>query len=462
MSKTTPLKPKDPPRKKNAFLGARQQLISFDGGETSNVEVFAPDRYRFFDDRDVQTPRIARGGGLSYCAASFGDQVQTTSHLAFNRILDFDSTTGEVEVEPGIDLWTLYCFLIQQGFYLPCHPGHGAITIGGCIAADVHGKNHVRDGTFVNQVLSLDVFHPLHGTITLSRTENVEIFDLTCGGFGLTGHIVRVRLKPQPIASSEVVRAARRFDSFATTIAELVAQQETSDFAYTWHDMSRPGPGFGGGYVHSGVIAPASGSPNAVADLPDVMADRLWGRLPVNGAVNYYTTPLLNHAYHFKQRREARYPRVPLHNAVFPINGSESYFALFGRRGFHEVQMLVPMAHIPEVIEFLETMVRRDRLAIALASAKLFDGQPKLLRYTGKGVSLALNLPRTPNSGNVLADLDAIIIRCAGRSNLIKDSRLTADTVEACYPEFGEFRRRLKDFDPQRMFRSELSKRIGL
>lgn len=443
------------------FRGAQAALKSFDGGEQGKVTLFAPDRYRFYDHEDVETLRISRGAGLSYCAASFSDGGNSVSHKSFNRILDFDSETGEVEVEPGITLQALYAFLIKRRLYLRCHPGHGAITIGGCIAADVHGKNHVRDATFCNQVVSMELFHPSHGQIHLSREDYAGIFDLTCGGFGLTGHIVKARLKPVKVPSMHVRRSARYFESFSDLITALVVSQAAGNYAYTWHDMARPGDQFGAGYLHTGVIEENPGA-DAVSLDNNATDARLLRRLPQGGVINYLTVPMLNKAYCAKLKRDDARPLIPLHEAVFPLMGSETYFALYGTRGFHEAQVLVPLDQATVLVAFLEASVKRDKLAIALASAKLFDADAGLLRYSGKGLSLAVNLPRSQKSSLFLNELDKVVMACGGKPNIIKDSRLSRDVVDACYPEADRFRTALREFDSKRIFQSALSKRLAL
>ncbi|MEX3014524.1 FAD-dependent oxidoreductase [Gymnodinialimonas hymeniacidonis] len=444
-----------------SFRAARETLKSFDGGESADVHLYAPDRIRFFDDTKAATPRIARGAGLSYCAASFLSGGNTISHGAFNRVLDFDSETGEVEVEAGIDLGTLYRFLAPRGRHLPCHPGYGAITVGGCVAADVHGKNHVRDGTFVRQVVGLSLFHPSHGLLDLARDKLPDLFELTCGGFGLTGHIMTVRLRTEPLNADMVERSSKECETFFQTIEQLEHVQKTSDFAYSWHDMSRPGDGFGAGIVHWGRIVPndkgGDGKPIGRENRSSIVS-----RWPVRGLVGYRTTALLAKIYRAKTRRADDSPLIPHYDAVFPIHGSERYFALFGMRGFHEAQWLFPKENLDAVIAHLEGAVRNNRLAIALASAKVFDDDVSLLRYSGKGISLAINLPRSPNSSRALADLDRLMLTIGGRPNLIKDGRLSAKVVEDSCPDIGVFRQRLKDFDPDRVFRSELSERLAL
>src|SRR5262245_36078716 len=127
---------------------ATESLVSFDGGSRAEASVQRPDRYSFFHASQQAVYSIARGAGLSFSSASFGPATVTVDLRAFNRILDFDATNGVVEVEMGLSLGELFHFLKKRDFYLPVQPGYPAITVGGCIAADVHGKNAARDGTF--------------------------------------------------------------------------------------------------------------------------------------------------------------------------------------------------------------------------------------------------------------------------------------------------------------------------
>ncbi len=181
----------------------RDTLVSFDGGVRAGVQIARPDKLRFWTDGDwsAMPAAISRGAGLSYAAASFGAGAVSLEHHYYDRLIAFDEATGELTVEAGANLWTCQRFLLSRGFFLPCHPGHGRITIGGCVAADVHGKNPWRDGTFSAQVRRLTLLHPDHGVLTLDRDNDPDLLSLTCGAFGLTGHILTVTLATRPLGS---------------------------------------------------------------------------------------------------------------------------------------------------------------------------------------------------------------------------------------------------------------------
>ena len=81
-------------------------------------------------------------------------------------------------------------------------PGTKYITVGGAVASDVHGKNHHVDGAFSSHVLDMTV-HTGQGPL-LGARENDDLFAATCGGMGLTGIILDVRLRLKKIHTAYI------------------------------------------------------------------------------------------------------------------------------------------------------------------------------------------------------------------------------------------------------------------
>ena len=433
-------------------------LASLDGRARAVVPVLRPERLRAWDAlRGGGGATVPRGAGLSYAGLSFGGGAVSVSHARFDRLMDYDAGTGELTVEAGATLWAVQRFLVAQGRFLPCHPGHGRITVGGCVAVDAHGKNPARDGTFRRQVAGLELFHPDHGTRALEAGgEGADLLDLTCGAFGLTGHVLSVRLRSRPIPGAAATVTRRAFADTAEGLAALAAASAGEGFAYTWHDLSRaegPAPGFvfEVGF-EAGEGAPELGTP------PGTPAR---GGAPV-GLVRRASLPALNAAFRRRTARLAGGRRLPLGEALFPFHGGELYFRLFGRPGFRQHQLLVPAEAAAEVFEAARARAARRGAAIALASCKRFGGAASLLRFEGEGVAMALDVPRGTGADALAEDLDALVIEAGGRANLAKDSRLPRAVVEATCPGVDDFRARRAAADPGRRMRSALSERLGL
>src|SRR5205814_6919477 len=103
---------------------------------------------------------IARGLGRSYnnAAQCGGGLVISTARL--NRILDLDPASGLATCEAGVSLEQLMVAGLPAGWFVPVSPGTRQVTVGGAIAADVHGKNHHVAGSFSGHVPSFDLLLP--------------------------------------------------------------------------------------------------------------------------------------------------------------------------------------------------------------------------------------------------------------------------------------------------------------
>lgn len=90
---------------------------------------------------------------------------------------------------------TLYEVLINlpPGWTLPVMPGTGWATIGGCIANDVHGKNHRKRGSFGNHISEIQLRTSDDRLRLLQPGE--PLFAATVGGLGLTGEIEQATIK---------------------------------------------------------------------------------------------------------------------------------------------------------------------------------------------------------------------------------------------------------------------------
>ncbi len=377
----------------------------------------------------------------------------------FDRVLAFSGEEGWIEAEAGISLGQLFDFLVPRGFSIGVQPGHPQITLGGCIGGNVHGKNHYREGAFAQQVLSLRLFHPLHGLMNLGPDNDPGLFELTCGGFGLTGIIVSARVRIHPIEGNTMICERHPVGSLRETFRLLDEMKDRYDLVYSWNDLTRFDGRLGRGHVVTAKFARLPDPPRENRFIPirlDPSGSRL--RLPL---LNDMTLPWVNAAYHHMTRADRSFP-IGIFNAFFPWVSKGLYFDSFGAAGVLEPQLLVSMEAASDYCDEFETTVRKHGQPFAIASFKIFRGRQKLLRFDGSGISFSIQIPNTARSRELCADIDQLNVRYGAITNLIKDSRLPPEIARQLYPEFETFAARLRAFDPRRLFRTALSERLGL
>ena len=147
---------------------------------------------------------IARGNGRCYGDSSLNTTIFSTRRL--NRFLDFNRPENTITCESGVLLGEILEVIVPQGFFLPVTPGTKFVSVGGAIAADVHGKNHHEDGCFAEHIFSFELLRE-NQTVTCSRIKNSDLFWQTCGGMGLTGIILSATLILRPIETSYISKS---------------------------------------------------------------------------------------------------------------------------------------------------------------------------------------------------------------------------------------------------------------
>lgn len=435
------------------FALAELELLSFDRNCAARCHVQRPDRYRLIEALPADVARITRGSGVSYVGASFSHDAVSQDMSAFDRILDFDGEHGLITVEAGACIGDVVRFVLARGWLLAVVPGHPRATIGGCIAADVHGKNPARDGTFRAHVEALELFDPQSGWIVASRDENAGRFAACFAGFGIPGLIGNATLR--------LVRAPDAYTIRRIPVANLLEAGEVllahagAPLLYGWHD-GRSGA-FGRGVIRFGLEAQGPRRARPVDDLP--LAIEPWPVMAWNGIGIAAMNTLI-------RRRWCRpgSSTVDVGSALFPLNAATRYFAGFGSRGFVEAQWLLPHARYPAFATALADLVARRRPRISLIASKLFDGVAEGFNFDGKGIALAIHCPQ-PQANKQKAFLEALTelaIEHSARPNLIKDSTLSASTVRRALPVFDVAREALRLFDPSGLQRSELTRRLEL
>jgi decaprenylphospho-beta-D-ribofuranose 2-oxidase len=445
------------------YRTASTRLVSFDGGVSARVGVLRPDRYRHLEAgwRDGR-PRIARGGGYSYAAASFDAESFTIDMRRFDRILAFDPATRQIKVEAGLTLGRLLAFTTSHGLWITQIPGYPDITVGGAIAANVQGKGTFRAGTFRHAVVDITLFHPDLGWVTLSRAKKPSVFELTLGGFGLTGIIVSATLQLQPLPGNEVATRVSPLATLSEGFGRMRDVAERCDFAYTWHDAAPIRASFGRGLLVDGEVLPAAYSAGTFAPPYTVLppcGDE--GRLPIalwGGPM----TALINGVFRTINRLQPQERRETLFDSLFPFARSSTYFRLFGPHGLMESQILLRLADSNKFLSELEGLVRKHHPPTIFISLKLMRGEEAYLRFERHGLCVTVNMLRSAAGRDFAVVLDELAESFGGLPSIIKDSRLPKSIVENCYAGIGTFRKELRAFDPARRFRSEVSRRLEL
>ena len=410
-------------------------------------------------------PMIARGLGRSYgdaaqCAAGI---VIDTSKL--DAIGSIDPVTGSLEVGGGVSLDALIRAAIPSGWFIPVSPGTRQVTVGGAIAADVHGKNHHRQGSFCSHLTSLTLVTPV-GIRMISPEADPELFWATAGGMGLTGVVVAATLRLSRVETTWVEVDSERFDDLDGVMSAMEATDHLYRYSVAWVDCNSQRRGLGRSVLTRGDHAPLDAlgprlreSPLA---LPRVSRARVPFRPPV-GLVGRWSAHAFNELWFRRAPRREFGILVPLTTFLHPLDGVADWNLLHGRRGFVQYQFVVAPRQA-DVVRAATAMIAASGISSPMAVLKRFGpGDPGPLSFPMEGWTLAIDFPVGPvRLPSLLDRLDDLVAGAGGRVYLAKDARLRPELLGVMYPRLDELAAVRRRVDPNGILESDLSRRLGL
>jgi decaprenylphospho-beta-D-ribofuranose 2-oxidase len=396
---------------------------------------------------------------------SYGDAAQNAGGTLLDlqdlrSIGPIDDQTGEITCGAGVSIDALLRSAVPQGWFVPVTPGTRMISLGGAVAADVHGKNHHRDGSIGSHVTSLDIVDGRGDRREVAPSD--AAYGAVVGGLGLAAAVTAVRLRLRRVSSSWVQADICRTRDLDDTMATLEDVDRRHRYSVAWLDCLATGRGAGRGIVTSGDHAEVNDLPGHVADpLAFDPAVRItappWAPSSI---LSRNRVAAFNQMYYRLAGRNRSAVPVPLAGFFHPLDSVRGWNRLYGRTGFVQYQFA---AGDPRLIERALTLLRDAAAPAFLAVLKRFGpGSTAPLSFPVAGWTLALDLPADPALGPVLDRLDRAVADAGGRVYLAKDARLSPSLVATMYPDMGRWAALRDELDPLHVFRSDLSRRLHL
>ncbi len=420
--------------------------------------VYRPDRQGQLTSvlRDASgLSQIARGLGRSYGDASTNQDQGVVDMTALSRFIAFDESTGILTAEAGVSYADLVDVLLPRGWFAAVTPGTKFVTLGGAIAADVHGKNHHRDGSFNSCVRSFELLTPAGELLTCSRELNAEVFWATLGGMGLTGFIQTATIQLRKVQSAFVDVTTTRVGNLDAMLEHFTKTDEDLTYSVAWIDCLAKGDRLGRGVVLQGEHAPGTCGPAPSKRSKSVPFD-----FP-GFALNPLSVRAFNGVYYASHG--SGQAKEDVNTYFYPLDAVHHWNRIYGRRGFVQYQPVFPVADADKGVRALIQKLVDARRSSFLAVLKQMGGhEGGPLGFPMKGLTLAVDLPRAPGIENFLNELDRLVLDHGGRVYLAKDGSMSPESFRRMYPRLDEFLQVKARVDPHDLLSSDQSRRLKI
>jgi len=413
---------------------------------------------KFISSQKKSAACIGRGSGRSYGDCALSEQLVSSRFL--DNFLELDEQQKVLRCGAGVKLGDILKVCIPRGLFLPVLPGTKAVSVGGAIAADVHGKNHHLDGSFCQHVRQVSLVLASGELVTCSEQENSELFRATCGGMGLTGVINEASLSLDSISSSYIDQRSLVANNLAECF-EHIEENASSKYSVAWLDCLATAKNLGRSVLYLGEHA---ASKNRKTDTR--YRERFGLGVPFSTPsflLNKTTMSLFNAGYFGIQKRKKSSVTLDCDNYFFPLDSISNWNRLYGSKGFLQYQFVIPSDGALEgITSVLEKVSEKGKGSFLTVLKKFGEANENLLSFPKSGYTLALDFKNEPALFPLLEELDRIVLAHDGRLYLAKDARMSEDVFKASYPNWERFMAIKSKYDPSNRFASLQSNRLGL
>ncbi len=416
-----------------------------------------------------------RGAGKSYNDAALNGGGIVLDLSGLNRILQWDAQTGLVTAEPGVTIQQLWQHIEPEGWWPPVVSGTMFTTLGGCLAANVHGKNNFKVGPIGEHVVEFTALLPTGAQVTCSPKKNADLFHSMISGMGMLGVFISITLQMKRVYSGLLEVSARPSHDLHEHLADMLEDAPRTDYIVGWLDSMVGGKALGRGQIHAARYLAEGEDPKAQETLllkNQVLPARIMGVFPKSilyvfmqpfannlgwGLVNMakYVTSLRRHV--FRQSHAAFH---------FLLDYVPNFERAYGRGGLIEYQSFLPKETAEQAWREMIDLSVKQGLPSYLGVTKRHRPDDFLLTHAVDGFSLAMDFKVTDGNreklGRLLQDFDRIALEAGGRFYFAKNSETTAETTMRFLGEkaVAEFKRLKRRCDPDGLLESDLYRRV--
>ena len=377
------------------------------------TKIIYPERVSHLKKLISKKEFICAGNQRSYGDMAINKKL-IISMKNFNQIIKFDKNKGIIEIESGAILSDILKKVIYDGWFFPVTPGTKYVSIGGMIANNIHGKKTSRNQIkyYINEIV---IMAPNKKIIKCTPKKNKKIFDLTIGGFGLTGIILSAKIKLKKIHSLYIDQKILKFQSYNQFFFHL---NNTNKFEYyvswieTFNKKSLKGLSYFGN--HSKI---KKFDNLEIKDKKLSFTNFLILKILI---YYYYFSKILN--FFYKITKSLFYNKTTnVYEYFYPQDKFIDWNRIYGKSGFAQIQFLVKKKELRNVLGDISDFFKKEKKFSPFVVMKKYNEKGDYLNFAGDGISISMDIHICDEFYKIKKFFNEIFIKYKVKVNLSKD-----------------------------------------
>ena len=292
--------------------------------------------------------------------------------------------------------------------------------------------------------------------VTCSKEATPNLFKATCGGQGLTGIILDVKIYLKKINSQYINQTTIKTKNLKETF-KAFEEYRDKPYSVAWIDCLAKGDKIGKCLLMVGDFRDDGRLDYKVKKQKSI---------PFNFpsfVLNNWSVRVFNWLYYRKVKQRISKQIVDIDTFFYPLDAIGHWNHIYGKSGFTQYQFILPKELSYEGLEEILSVISKSEKGSFLAVLKLYGkANDNYLSFPMEGYSLALDFKIEKGLFDLLDKLDEIVVKYKGRIYLAKDVRVSKKTFEKGYPKIEPFRQYRKENKMDGKFQSLQSKRVGI
>ena len=369
-----------------------------------------------------------------------------------------DEEKGSLTCSSNFTLKEILSLIVNKGFFLHVTPGSKKVTIGGAVANDIHGKNHHKDGCFSDYVEEIELILPNGKLVKCSKKNNQDLFKSTCGGVGLTGVIVGVKIKLLKINSSKMNVSVFKSENIDDTIS-LIQKYNYKKYLIAWVDTVNTN-----NFGRSLVITGEHSNDNYLnyQNKKSFKLPKFLGKFIGILFMNNFFIKIFNFLY-FNMNKNKKNIKEEINKFFYPLDIISNWNLFYGKKGFTQIQILIKNRNYTKILKEIFQFMQDNQIYSYLTTLKEFgEKNQNYLSFPEKGLTVTLDIKLSKNFDKIYEKLENILSEYDIKVYLAKDSFMTKEYFKKTYNDLDKFLQFKREIDPQNKLTSFQSKRLDI